>query len=132
MSPNDLSLTSSLNSVSLSASLLLQKRQHPGLGREWEPEGLQSESSACTAWVLRTAQCCDFSINKKGPAHSPHGLLGPNLYPTESHILSLPCFITPLFMAGEVFFFSLKNIFITGKANSRLHTSGKSRTGALP
>lgn len=46
---------------------------------------------------------------------------------------SPPCFITLLFTAGEEFFFFLKkNIFIRGKANSRLHRSGKLRTGALP
>lgn len=47
---------------------------------------------------------CSFAINKKVPGHSPHVLWAPNLYITESHRLSPPCFITPLFIVGEEFF----------------------------
>ena len=54
---------------------------------------------------------CSFAINKKVPGHSPHVLWAPNLYITESHILSPPCFITPLFTVGEEFFLSFLFFF---------------------
>lgn len=132
-SPNILPLPFPKLKGALDSSLLLENLQ-PGPGEEWEPGEQQAEARARTAWVLKTVLLYGFSINKNAPAHSSRVLLGPNLYTTENHIPTSTWFITLLFMAGEgiFFFFGLKTIFITGETDSRLHTSSKTGTGALP